>query len=180
LLKGEERGRLRELAVAFAAEALVVLAGRDRDAAGAEVEGALDGGEAANRFARMIEAQGGDPRVVDDPWAVLPRAPVRRDVAAPGGYLAEVDAEALGRAAVSLGAGRVKKGDPIDPSVGIEFRPKVGDRLDDGEPLATVHAADQASADMAAELVLGAVTVVPGPVELPALLYGWHGTEVAG
>ena len=85
----------------------------------------------------MVEAQGGDPRVVEDPWSVLPRAPVVPTDRAPArrGWLAEVDAEAIGRAATALGAGRAKKGDPIDPAVGIEFLPKIGDRLEAGGEL---------------------------------------------
>src|SRR5438270_911454 len=80
LLRGEERGRLRELTVAFAREALVRLRGEDPTAAASAAERALDDGTAAERFARMIEAQGGDPRVVEDPWAILPTAAVRREV----------------------------------------------------------------------------------------------------
>src|SRR6266508_2587786 len=78
LLRGEEKGRLRELSVAFAAEALVALRGTDRDDARSMVAEALDSGDAADTFAAMVEAQGGDPRVVDDPWAVLPRSEERR------------------------------------------------------------------------------------------------------
>src|SRR5439155_17802404 len=120
LLKGEEQGRLRELSVAFAGEALIALQGKDPDEAYVAVNKALDSGQAAEAFARMVEAQGGDPRVVDDPWAVLPRASVKREVSSPDGYLKEVDAEALGRAAAALGAGRMNKADAIDPAVGIE------------------------------------------------------------
>src|SRR6266511_456708 len=130
LLRGEEKGRLRELSVAFAAEALVALRGTDRDDARSMVAEALDSGDAADTFAAMVEAQGGDPRGVDDPWAVLPRASVKREVPSPDGYLKEVDAESLGRAAAALGAGRMKKGDAIDPAVGIEVFPKVGDKLE--------------------------------------------------
>jgi pyrimidine-nucleoside phosphorylase len=176
LLKGEERGRLRELSVAFAAEALVALDGRDDEAARKETERALDSGEAAATFAKMVEAQGGDPRVVDDPASVLPAAPVVSEVRSPGGYLATVDAETLGRAAAALGAGRAKKGDPIDPAVGIEFFPKVGDRLDEGAPMAVVHARDEEAAAQAGQRVLAAVTVSDEPVQAPPLVFGWHGS----
>jgi pyrimidine-nucleoside phosphorylase len=174
LLKGEEHGRLRELSVAFAAEALVALDGRDPLTARKETERALDSGEAAAAFARMVAAQGGDPRVVDDPASVLPRAPVTVDVAAPAGHVEAVDAEALGRAAAALGAGRAKKGDPIDPAVGIEFFPKIGDRLEEGAPMALVHARDAGAAARAGERVRGAVTVSDEPVQPPPLVFGWH------
>ena len=176
LLKGEERGRLRELTVAFAAEALRSLEGRAEDEARKAAEAALDDGSAASAFAAMIEAQGGDPRVVDDPDGVLPRAPVEREVASgSAGWLAEVDAEALGRAASALGAGRAKKGDPIDPAVGVVFDPKVGDRLEAGQRIGTVHARDDEAARKASARVLGALRLSEHPVASPPLVYGWHG-----
>ncbi|MGH2652483.1 MAG: cytidine deaminase, partial [Actinomycetota bacterium] len=123
-----------------------------------------------------VEAQGGDPRVVDDPWAVLPGAPVRQAVLAEeGGFLAAVDAEALGRASGELGAGRKRKGDPIDPAVGIVFRPKVGDRLEKEEEIGTVHARDDEAAAACAARVLAALTLSEGPVEAPPLVHGWYG-----
>jgi pyrimidine-nucleoside phosphorylase len=176
VLKGEEEGRLRELSIAFAAEALVALHGKEPDEARSMVERVLDSGEAAEAFARMVEAQGGDPRVVDDPWTVLPRAPVKQEVDSGAGYLEEVDAEALGRAAAALGAGRVKKGDAIDPAVGIEFFPKIGDLLETGEVVALVHALDERGAAACKERVLRAIAVSEEPAEAPPLLYGWHGT----
>jgi pyrimidine-nucleoside phosphorylase len=175
LLRGEERGRLRELSVAFAAKALTELTKTSESEAAERVERALDGGGAAEAFGRMVEAQGGDRRVVDDPWAVLPRAGVRRPVASPSGYLAAVDAEGLGRAAAALGAGRARKGDPIDPAAGIEFFPKIADRLDDGQEIAIVHARDEEAATEAAGRVLGALVIRADPVGPPPLVYGWHG-----
>jgi len=176
LLRGDERGRLRELTVAFAAEALEQLEERDSSAARAAAERSLDDGTAAERFARMIEAQGGDPRVLEDPWSVLPAAPVRVEVVARGeGFLAAVEGEELGRIAATLGAGRIKKGDPIDHAVGLEFRPKIGDRLEAGEPVATVHARDESAAEAASERVRRAVTITPDPATPPPLVFGWHG-----
>ncbi|HEV8420142.1 MAG TPA: thymidine phosphorylase [Actinomycetota bacterium] len=176
LLKGQEQGRLRELSVAFTAEALVALGAADREKAPSIAEGALDSGEAARAFARMVEAQGGDPRVVDDPWSVLPRAPVRRELDSAGGWLQEVDAEALGRAAAALGAGRMKKGDPIDPAVGVEFFPKIGDRVEPGAPIGVVHARDEEAAVACEERIRRAIILGEEPVQAPPLIYGWHGT----
>jgi pyrimidine-nucleoside phosphorylase len=177
VLRGEEQGRLRELSIAFAAEALVALQGKDADDARAAVTGVLDSGEAAEAFARMVEAQGGEARVVDDPWAVLPRAPVGREVPSEGGYLKEVDAEALGLAAARLGAGRMRKGDPIDPAVGIEFFPKVGDRLESSQPIALIHAREEGAAAAAGDRVRQAIKISPEPVAAPPLLYSWHGAR---
>jgi pyrimidine-nucleoside phosphorylase len=175
LLNGEERGRLRELSVTFAAAAQESLgqAGDGRAAA----EDALDSGRAAESFARMIEAQGGNPRVVEDPWAVLPRAPVVIEVSARGsGYLAAVEAERIGIAAAQLGAGRMRKGDPIDPAVGIEFTPKIGDRLESGDVIGRVHARDEAAAGVAADAVWETLTLSEEPVDTPPLVFGWHST----
>jgi pyrimidine-nucleoside phosphorylase len=175
VLVGQERGRLRDLAAAFAIEALCALHGVDRSTAAADVERALDAGRAGEAFGRMVEAQGGDRRVVDDPWAVLPRAAVVHPVAGASGYVAAIDAEALGRSAAALGAGRMKKGDPIDPAVGMEFRPKVGDRLEEGQEIALIHARDQGAAAEAANRVLSSLTLSTDPVEAPPLVFGWHG-----
>ena len=124
----------------------------------------------------MVEAQGGDPRVVDDPWASCRAAPVRRPiVAGAGGTLAAVDAEALGRAAVALGAGRMRKGDPIDPAVGIVFVPKIGDRLEAGQELGQVHARTDADAETCIRSVLAALTLSEVRSTAPPLVYGWHG-----
>jgi len=176
LLSGEYRGRLRDLAVMFAGEALSRLTdvgmGEGRGAAAA----ALDSGRALEAFRRMVEAQGGDPKVVDDPWAVLPGAPVRQALLAEqGAFLAAVDAEALGRASGELGAGRKRKGDPIDPAVGIVFRPKIGDRMETGEEIGTIHARDEAAARECVARVLSAFTVSREAVEPPPLVHGWYG-----
>ena len=118
LLRGDGRGRLREASLVFATEAQVRLLGLPEAEARTRAERAIDRGEALEAFRRMVRAQGGDPRVVDDPGSVLPAAPVRRPVVSKeGGYLRAVDAEALGRASTELGAGRKRKGDPVDPSV---------------------------------------------------------------
>jgi thymidine phosphorylase len=124
----------------------------------------------------MVEAQGGDARVVENAWAVLPRAPLVRPLESDRtGTLAAVDAEAIGRASTDLGAGRHRKGDPIDHSVGIVFRPKIGDRLERGMPIGEIHARDQDAASVCAARVLGAMTLADATVEAPPLVYGWYG-----
>jgi len=142
----------------------------------ARAAAALDSGEALEAFRAMVQAQGGDPRVVDDPEGVLPAASVVRSFAAErAGTLAAVDAEALGRASGELGAGRKKKGDPIDPAVGILFLPKVGDRLEAGQELGQVHARSVADVEACIRSIRAAITVSDDPVEPPPLVYGWHG-----
>jgi pyrimidine-nucleoside phosphorylase len=174
LLRGTFRGRLRELAVTFAARALEATEHVDHDEALARAEHALDGGEALERFRRMVEAQGGDPHVVDDPEAVLPKAPVVLPIeAGRDGTLAAVDAESIGTTSVALGAGRIRKDAPIDPAVGIVVRPKIGDRLTAGQRIGEVHARSTEEAAHAARSVLAALTLTDDDVQPPPLVYRW-------
>jgi pyrimidine-nucleoside phosphorylase len=176
LLRGELHGRLRDAAVVFAGEAVSRLLGVPMGEGRARAAAALDSGEALEAFRRMIQAQGGDPRVVDEPEQVLPSAPVRRPIMAErAGTLAAVDAERLGRASGDLGAGRKKKGDAIDPSVGIVFLPKIGDRLVAGQELGRVHARSEGDAEAGIRAVHAAMTIGDEPVEPPPLVFGWHG-----
>jgi pyrimidine-nucleoside phosphorylase len=174
LLRGTFRGRLRDLALLFAARALERTELVAHDEALARAERAIDGGEALERFRRMVEAQGGDPHVVDEPEAVLPKAPVLLPIEAErDGTLAAVDAEAIGSASVALGAGRIRKGDPIDPAVGVVVRCKIGDRLSAGERVGDVHARSNEDAAEAMRRVLAALTLTDEAVQPPPLVYRW-------
>jgi pyrimidine-nucleoside phosphorylase len=165
---------MRDLAVAFAAAALAHAGRVGGDEATARAESAIDDGTALERFRAMVEAQGGDPRVADDPWSVLPRAPVIRPLlATASGAVQAMDAEAIGLASGTLGAGRLHKGDPIDPAVGIVVRAKVGDPVEEGEPIGEVHARDEDSAGEAANRVNAAFTLGEGAATPPPLVYGW-------
>ncbi|MHB0856322.1 MAG: thymidine phosphorylase [Anaerolineae bacterium] len=129
-------------------------------------------GSALATFRAWIAAQGGDERVVDDPRR-LPHADVLRIVPSPTrGYAASLDALEVALAAVELGAGRARKGDTIDHSVGIELAVKVGGRVEEGQPLFTVHARDSAMAAVASERVLAAYTWSASPVPKPPLIHG--------
>jgi thymidine phosphorylase len=171
LLRAERRGRLRDLTVRLAGDAVARLDRVDAAEGLARAERAIDAGDALERFRSMVEAQGGDARVADDPEAVLPHAPTILPIEADrGGVLAAVDAEAIGRAATALGAGRRRAGDPVDPAVGIVCTPKIGDRLEPGEPIGAVHARSTEAARVAAAAVLGAFTVGDDPVSPPPLV----------
>ena len=128
-------------------------------------------GRAWRKFVELVEAQGGDVPAVEQP--ALPRATIVRDVASPrGGYVARVDALEIGLAAVALGAGREKKGDPIDYAVGVVVLAKVGDRVDPGAPLFTIHANDERKRAEAEKRLLGAVSFSDAPAEPLPLFYG--------
>lgn len=136
VLTGEGPEDLVEITVALAEE-MLALAGKGDP--GSEVRQALDSGAALERFEAMVEAQGGDPRVVSD-RSVLPSAPERTPIEAQtGGYIAACDARAIGIAAMRLGAGRERKEDSIDPGVGIEVVAKIGDEVSPGDVLAVLH-----------------------------------------
>ncbi|WP_448605550.1 pyrimidine-nucleoside phosphorylase [Thermoflexus hugenholtzii] len=103
-------------------------------------EETLSSGAAWEKFRALVAAQGGDVEQIEEPER-LPRARLIREIPAPAdGYIAELRAYEVGMAAVALGAGRTKKGEPIDPAVGILVHRKVGDPVRRGEPLFTVHA----------------------------------------
>jgi pyrimidine-nucleoside phosphorylase len=149
-VRGEGPPDFTELVLA-AASRLVALSdlGLDESAARARVEAAIRDGSAEEAYRRWIEAQGGDPS--EDR---LPTAPVVRTVEADqDGLLAGVRALAVGVTALELGAGRRSKGDEIDHSVGLVLLKKRGDRVERGEPIAEIHARDDASADEATRRV---------------------------
>jgi thymidine phosphorylase len=123
-------------------EAMLVLCGvaRERHEAEARLERALGSGSATQRAEAMIQAQGGDPRVASDP-SLLARAPVETKVAADrGGFVAGIDARALGALLVAMGGGRALKEDRIDHGVGIRLLRRVGDKVSAGETLAVIEA----------------------------------------
>ena len=127
-------------------------------------------GAALAKMREIIAGQGGDPRVLDD-YSSLPTARHQRPIsAARGGYVQAIDTEAIGRAAMLLGAGRVRLDAPIDLSVGLIVAARIGDRLGQGAPLATMHYNDEALAEASAKLVAAAFTIGDSPVEPPALI----------
>jgi thymidine phosphorylase len=181
VLRGARHGRLRDLSIWFAARALEGAEGIPFDEASSRAAAALEDGTASERFARMIEAQGGDPRVTEDPASILPRAPLVLPLLADRtGILATIDAEAIGVASSTLGAGRVRKGEQVDPAVGIVFRPKIGDRIDAGEPIGEIHARSQDAAKQAAARTLASMTVAGVPVEPPPLIHDWFPSDGGG
>jgi len=139
----------------------------DRDDAVRRLDRALDSGEAARVAEAMVEAQGGDPRVVADP-ARLPEAPVVTEVAAPrDGVVAGWDAKALGEILVGMGGGRARKEDPIDAGVGIRLLRRVGDRVRAGEAVAAIRtrsAGDAPRAAVAASIDIRDEAAAPPPL----------------
>lgn len=160
LLRGEPGdARLLDVTLGLAAR-LLVLGGLQADeaAALAAARQALASGAAAERFAAMVAGLGGPADVLKD--ARLASAPVIAEVPAPrDGVVAAIDARALGYAIVELGGGRRRGGDTIDPRVGLDEMVALGETRRAGEPLARVHAADNAGAARAVAAVQAAVTL---------------------
>ena len=161
-LRGEGPEDLVELCLALGAQ-MLLLAGRVR----AEEEGRdllrahLRNGVGLRKLAEMIEAQGGDPAVVDDPRR-LPRAPRVVEVLAPeSGYVQAMDAEAVGRAAMILGAGRARTDDRVDHGVGLWVEAKVGARVEVGQPLARLLCRSEETGAEAARRVRMAYRIGP-------------------
>lgn len=155
------------------AEQMLVLGQKAGDEAEARQKAlaALGDGSAWQRFQDLVSAQGGDVSYVQEPDR-FPRAKVIRSVPAPrSGYLSQIHARLVGETAVDLGAGRAKKGDPVDHTVGIEILREVGDYVEEGQDLFILHAASEGSFQAAEQRVLGAHRWSDQPVERLPLVY---------
>ena len=140
------------------AEQMLFLGNQARDVKeGREMaEEALRNGSAWQRFVDLVQAQGGDIEYVENPEK-LPKAPVIESVKSPeSGFIKQIHARKVGEVAVVLGAGREKKGDLIDHSVGIEILREVGDRVNEGDDLFILHASNQGSFEAAKDQLLKA------------------------
>lgn len=119
----------------------------------------IDNKSALNKFREWITAQGGDAGVIDD-YRRFPQAKLVIDVNAPkGGYINHMDSDEIGMAAMVLGAGREKKGDNIDPSVGIDLLKKTGDYAKEGEIIAKIYANDENRAQSSMQRLIAAYTI---------------------
>ncbi len=181
VLDGEGPADVRELSLQLTAEMLVAAGvARGVEAAREQAEEALASGAAMERFAQLIEAQGGSPALVDDP-AALPQAREVELFEAPrAGVVARVEPRTLGEAVVALGGGRRALGDAIDHSVGFVVSVRPGQRVQQGEPLASVFARDPAGiaeglAALGRAIVIG--DAAPGPA-LPLVLERVAATDV--
>ena len=129
-------------------------------------------GQAREKFREIVGLQGGDVGVVDDPKR-LAHARQTLDISSPAdGFIASMLCEQLGSACVVLGGGREKKEDTIDPAVGIEFHKRIGDAVNRGEPLCTLHYNAEARLAEARSLVETAYRIEPEkPKAVPPLIY---------
>jgi pyrimidine-nucleoside phosphorylase len=171
-LKGGGPSDFREHCLEVAAHLLMVAgAARSMAAARGLAVSRLEDGSAAAKFRALIARQGGAAEVVDHPY-LLPAAPLHAALrAARAGHVAKANARVIGECVVALGAGRAKKGDPIDPAVGILMKVKVGDRVNVGDVLCEVHARTQVLLDQALEQLPSAFVISARRVEPLPMFY---------
>jgi pyrimidine-nucleoside phosphorylase len=135
-------------------------------------EDAISSGGGFEFLKKLVQAQEGDVRVIDHP-EMLPEAPIKSVIEAQeSGTIAEVHARTVGETAVVLGAGRMKKGDSIDPAVGISVMVKVGEAVEIGQPLFVVHARSDDAVEEAKQQLKHAVKIVKEEVAPLPLFYG--------
>jgi pyrimidine-nucleoside phosphorylase len=159
-LRGEGPPDLMSVTYALGAE-MLVLAGTvaDHDSARRKMEQAIGTGRAAEHFQKIIEAQGGNPAVVDDP-ALLPQAAEVELYAAPRrGFISRVEPRAVGRGITALGGGRTTMEDRLDLSVGFMITARPGDWVEQGEPLASIFAGDRAGVESGRAALRNAITI---------------------
>jgi pyrimidine-nucleoside phosphorylase len=170
-LKGGGPAELRELVGLFGGE-LLVLAGRAAGlrAGRARIERALDDGSALEAFAGAVAGQGGDPACLEDP-ARLPTAPGRAPWRAErSGRLGFADVRAVGLAVASLGGGRERMGESIDPTVGLVLEHGAGEDVRSGDVVAWVHHRDGRGLERCRELLERAISIGEGPPPGPLVL----------
>ena len=167
-LTGRRRdARLHQVTLSLGAEALALgRLAKDAEGARAALERALDAGAAAERFERMAAALGGPKDFLSKAHDLLPRAPVLVEAAPERrGFVAGVDARAIGLAVVALGGGRTRASNSIDPAVGLTELAPIGAEVGSDRPLARVHARNPDDAEAAARRVRAAYRLADAPPE---------------
>jgi thymidine phosphorylase len=168
---GYRQPRLEDIVLSLGSE-LLLLGGlaKNPKVARSMLNKVIETGVAVERFARMVSMQGGPADFVEYPAKYLPAAPVVRALAASsGGGIEYMDTRAIGLSIVSLGGGRQRIGDTLDHRVGLSGFCLVGDTVNKGDPLVTIHAADEAAWQSAAEALARAIVIGRKKDALPAV-----------
>lgn len=170
-LRGEGPPDLTELSLTIGGLMLFLAGLCDNPELGKEkLQKALTSGAALGKFRELIEAQGGNPNVIEN-LSLLPTAPVIQKIKAPcDGWIERIDCRALGLTAMELGAGRNRLEDEIRPEVGLKLHAKVGDHVQKGEALAEIHALNDVDAETAGVKTLECFHFQSKPVDSPALI----------
>jgi len=171
-LKAPRPSRLLDIVIRLAT--LMVRCGgdhRDDASIASDLMKALTSGRALEKLIQMVDRQGGDPRYIEDTTR-FELAGVIKDVESPvAGWVKSIDALGLGKASVVIGAGRKKKGDPVDFGVGMVLAKQVGDKVGKAEPFARVYARSEADADAAVSACIASYSFSEGRTEALPLVY---------
>jgi thymidine phosphorylase len=171
LAGGRRPARLAEVVFALGAE-MLSLGGlaASRQGARESLARALDSGQAAERLARMVALQGGPTDLLESPHKYLVKAPLIRDLQAQaGGRIESMDTRAIGLGILALGGGRKHPGEAIDHRVGLSGIVQVGDAVEEGGALVTIHAADEDAWQAAASQIHEAIVIGDKAEALPAV-----------
>ena len=172
-LKGRGPDDLKELCLSLGAMALVQCGKADDETkARKQLEEVISSGKALAKFEELIKKQGGDVRVIND-YSLMPTAKIQRDVHAPGEgemWVENLHGRLIAEAAKVMGAGREKKGDPINMAVGIVLKVKIGSKLKGGDAVATIHADTEEHYKNASAKVLEALQFSRSSVTAPSLI----------
>lgn len=172
-LKGNGPSDLKELCFGLGSLA-VVKAGKAKteDEARRMLEEIISSGEALAKFRQLIEAQRGNPHVVDD-YSLMPLAKLKAQLPVPGNkavWIESLNGMGVAEACKLMGAGRSKKGDPIDMGVGIVLHGKVGSKIEPGQPVATIYANNDEQVQMAGNKLAEAIKYSDSPVAVPKVI----------
>jgi thymidine phosphorylase len=161
-LTGQQQdSRLLDCTLSLAAEMLYLSKLADSvDDARAQAKAALDNGRAAEKFQQMVSAHGGPADCVEKPQQHLSFTPIQYPVYPhQEGFIAGIDTRAVGQLLVSMGGGRIRVDQPIDPAVGISDMAGIGSEVNAHQPLATIHANERAQAEAYAQQLLDCITI---------------------
>lgn len=171
VLKGNVTGDLLEVSLVLGAQ-MLLLAGRASSAeeGKALLQENISNGKGLAKFRELLEQQGGDSRVIEDP-SILPLSPCSKSVfAVKEGYLTHMDTAIIGRASQETGAGRLTKEDELDFGAGIIMKKRLGDFVNAGDELAVVYSSRDDKCVRAADYIANAITISPETAPLPPLI----------
>jgi thymidine phosphorylase len=170
-LRGNGPNDLNTLCRELSAEMLVMGgAADDLDKARERYDERISSGAAVEKMRQIVMQQNGDAAAIDN-YDLLPRARHEKAIkAATSGFIQSIDTEAIGRGSMLLGAGRMRIEDEIDPGVGLVIERKVGDRVEQGDTLVTLHFNDATLVQEAAETIERALVIGPTHVDPPPLI----------
>ncbi len=171
VLKGKQGGDLKEVCVALSATMVSLIYGISQEEAAERVIKTLDSGEAYEKMREWIVAQGGDIAYIDD-TSLFPKTAFEYEVKSEcDGFITAMDAEAIGMAAVVLGAGRRTKDDDIDYAAGIVINKKTGDKVSKGDTLCTLYTNDESAIEDAKERYISSLTFNKNKKEPKPVIY---------